>query len=126
MDKGYIIVFDRYIYSIISRGRIRGLDKNLETCFLDMLPVPDICIYLDICPEDALKRLGDDISYWEAGLDIYKDLDVFQSFLKFQEQTRVELKEMIFLSKKVIILDSLQPLKIKVNKVINLISTEIL
>lgn len=87
--KGEVIICDRYIYSVIARGIVRGVDEKLALTLEKWVIKPDIVFYLDIEPYSALaRRGGNNITYWEAG----KDMLCFESdemnFIFFQSSVR--------------------------------------
>ena len=58
---GITIVVDRYYYSgcVYSAAKnVPGLDLRWARCPEVGLPQPDVCIFLDISPEEAAKRGG--------------------------------------------------------------------
>lgn len=56
--KGEVIICDRYIYSVIARGIVRGVDEKLALTLEKWVIKPDIVFYLDIEPYSALARRG--------------------------------------------------------------------
>lgn len=84
------VIWDRYKYSVYSRGKARRTDVSVLNFILEYCSVPDITIYLDITPELSLKRLNGAYNYWESGQDIYPHLSKEKSFLKFQNNVREE------------------------------------
>lgn len=91
LKKGTIILCDRYLYSVLCRGMARGLTIEDMEYFLNLIHKPSLSIYLDITPKGSLKRLNiKDISYWEAGEDIYRNdiLSKQDKFILFQSEVR--------------------------------------
>lgn len=97
-NDGKIVFIDRYIYSVLARSTVRGFDNNnmIEDWNKHFYYIKNIC-YFDVSPETALKRRAlkgvRDITYWEAGQDVYPDLDLKASFIKFQGNVRVCMKK---------------------------------
>lgn len=54
-----IIIFDRYIYSAVVYREAEGVDGNWVKEINRNVPQSDICIYIDITPEESLKRNTD-------------------------------------------------------------------
>lgn len=84
---GFIVLADRYIYTLMARDLVRGMDeawvKNLYGIALE----PDVVFYLDVSPENLVQRnFAKDFSldYWQSGMDLGLSRNMFESFLKYQ------------------------------------------
>jgi dTMP kinase len=84
---GFIVLADRYIYTLMARDMVRGMDeawlKNLYGIALE----PDAVFYLNVPPEDLVQRSlskNASLDYWESGMDIGMSRDMFDSFMKYQ------------------------------------------
>jgi len=97
LDKGKIVIGDRYIYKIIAQGIARGLDKRWLKTLFRFAPEPDLRILLDVPPQIALERIASyrEISFYEAGLDVKRGSDKKSSFLDFQGKVREELLKLM-------------------------------
>ncbi|MGX7111876.1 dTMP kinase [Gemella cuniculi] len=105
--KGYIILWDRYIYSVVARGLSRNVNKKLISYMINDIPLPDLIIYLDISPRTAYSRLKGNVNYWESGLDVYKDeKSKKEAFIKFQENIRINFQKILSKYNIVSIIDS--------------------
>ncbi len=62
-EKGEIVIFDRYIYSLIVYGISDGLDREWIEKVVDFLPKPDLTLYIDISPEEYQDRVRGRKSY---------------------------------------------------------------
>ena len=80
--------------SVYSRGKVRGTHTDVLNSLFNLIPAPDLTILLDVNPALALSRKNE-ITYWEAGKDIYPNLSITESFLLFQGKTRKILKQSI-------------------------------
>ncbi|MCO6019383.1 dTMP kinase [Carnobacterium divergens] len=105
LKKGYIVIFDRYIYSVVARGFARNVNNDVLNFLLQQCLKPNAILYLDIIPQKSINRLGDSINYWESGLDIFKNDSKEDSFIKFQTLVRIKMKELIKKEKNYIIVD---------------------
>jgi dTMP kinase len=97
LDKGMIVIGDRYIYKVIAQGIARGLEKKwLQNLFYFAIE-PDLKIMLDVPPEVAVERITSyrEISFYEAGLDVKRGCDKRTSFLDFQGKVREELLKLM-------------------------------
>jgi dTMP kinase len=87
LRSGLIVLADRYIYTLMARDLVRGMDeawlKNLYGIALE----PDAVFYLSVEPEELVQRnlaKNATLDYWESGMDLGLSRDVFDSFLKYQ------------------------------------------
>ena len=87
LKAGFIVLADRYIYTLMARDLVRGMDgKWLENLYGIAL-VPDAVFYLKVSPEVLVQRnFAKDfgLDYWESGMDLGLSRDMFDSFLKYQ------------------------------------------
>lgn len=59
LEKGKIVVMDRYYYSNVAYQSARGIDaKKILELNERIAPKPDLVIILDVSPETALKRIS--------------------------------------------------------------------
>jgi dTMP kinase len=87
LKAGFIVLADRYIYTLMARDMVRGMDeawlKNLYGIALE----PDAVFYLNVPPEELVQRnfaKNAALDYWESGMDLGLSRDMFDSFLKYQ------------------------------------------
>src|SRR5215468_9166910 len=87
LKAGFIVLADRYIYTLMARDMVRGMDeawlKNLYGIALE----PDAVFYLNVPPEELVQRnfaKNAALDYWESGMDIGLSRDLFDSFMKYQ------------------------------------------
>ena len=90
LRSGFVVLTDRYVYSLIARFVVRGVDPGWIRSALGFALVPDAVFYLS-CPVEtliprALKSGGFD--YWESGMDFSSDGDYFRNYQTYQ--TRME------------------------------------
>jgi len=83
---GFVVLTDRYIYSLMARAMVRGLDpawvRNIHSFALK----PDAVFYLRIGVNDLIPRavFQRGFDYWESGMDLYSTEDMYDSFQKYQ------------------------------------------
>ncbi len=84
---GFIVLSDRYFYSIIARDVVRGIDPEWARTVYGFALVPDIILYLKADIDTLITRIvhGRGFNYWEAGMDILKEDNLYDSFWKYQE-----------------------------------------
>jgi dTMP kinase len=84
---GFIVLTDRYIYSLIARSIVRGLEPSwIKACY-GLALKPDAVFYLranvgGLIPRVLSSSAGFD--YWESGMDIHLGDDLFDSFGEYQ------------------------------------------
>lgn len=86
---GFVVLSDRYVFSLMARDMVRGADPAWLQELMGFAVVPDLVIYLRTTPEErlhrALARHGA-LDYWESGLDLGLAADRYTSFLRYQGQ----------------------------------------
>jgi dTMP kinase len=87
LKAGFIVLADRYIYTLMVRDLVRGLDEAWLKNVYGIAVVPDAVFYMNVSPESLVQRNFQKIQaldYWESGMDIGLSRDMFDSFLKYQ------------------------------------------
>jgi len=87
LKAGFIVLADRYIYTLMARDMVRGMDEAWLKNLYGIAPVPDAVFYLSVEPEELVQRnlsKNATLDYWESGMDLGLSRDVFDSFLKYQ------------------------------------------
>ena len=84
---GFIVLTDRYIYSLMARAIVRGLNREWIKSFYGLALKPDAIFYLrtnlhDLIPRVMTSPTGFD--YWESGMDMHLGEDLFESFEEYQ------------------------------------------
>jgi dTMP kinase len=89
LKAGFIVLADRYIYTLMARDIVRGMDEAWTKNLYGIAPVPDAVFYLSVSPEELVQRnlaKTATLDYWESGMDLGLSRDLFGSFLKYQAQ----------------------------------------
>lgn len=84
---GQMVLADRYIYTLMARDIVRGMDEKWLKNLYGMALVPDAVFYLNVSPEELVQRTFakySALNYWESGMDLGLSRDMFDSFLKYQ------------------------------------------
>jgi dTMP kinase len=83
---GFIVLTDRYIYSLIARALVRGADPKWIRSIYGLALKPDAIFYLKIRIEDLIPRVlqRGGFDYWESGMDMRLGGDLFESFVNYQ------------------------------------------
>ena len=87
---GFVVLTDRYIFSLMARAIARGEDRTWIERVAGFALVPHAIYYLRAEVRDLLKRvvLGRGaFDYWESGMDMRFGADMHDSFVRYQ--TRV-------------------------------------
>lgn len=83
---GFVVLLDRYIYSIIARAQVRGADPSWIRSVLGFAIIPDIVFYLHSDLAHLVPRVLNErgFSYWESGMDFLKGRDYYDSYIEYQ------------------------------------------
>ncbi|HUC86629.1 MAG TPA: dTMP kinase [Candidatus Acidoferrales bacterium] len=87
LKSGFIVLADRYIYTLMARDMVRGMDEAWLKNLYGIAPEPDAVFYLSVEPEELVQRnlsKTATLDYWESGMDLGLSRDLFDSFLKYQ------------------------------------------
>jgi dTMP kinase len=93
---GFIVLTDRYIYSLMARAMVRGMDPRWIRSVYSAALKPDAVFYLGLSIEQLLPRVVFDrgFDYWESGMDLYPALDMFDSFCTYQAALLAEFAKL--------------------------------
>jgi len=97
LRSGLIVLADRYVYTLIARAAVRGINRDYLNRVYELALRPDLTMWLNVSPEVAFERefkKTNAISYWEAGRDMSLSSDLFKSFIKYQGMVRREFENM--------------------------------
>jgi dTMP kinase len=95
LRSGMIVLADRYIFTLIARAAVRGIDHEYLHGLYDMALRPDLTFWLNVKPEAAFERefkKSHSISYWEAGRDMSLSSDLYKSFIRYQAMVKKEFE----------------------------------
>lgn len=83
---GFIVLTDRYIYSLMARAIVRGADPQWIRSIYGLALKPDAVFYMKIGLEDLIPRVlqSGGFDYWESGMDMRLGADLFESFVHYQ------------------------------------------
>lgn len=85
---GFIVLTDRYIYSIICRALVRGVDPTWIRNVFGFALVPDKILYLQADLAHLIPRVlnARGFDYWESGMDFLPHRDYFESYVDYQSR----------------------------------------
>lgn len=87
LKSGFMVLADRYIYTLMVRDIVRGMDEAWVKNLYGIAPLPDVVFYLNVSPEELVQRnfaKNHTLDFWESGMDLGLSRDMFDSFLKYQ------------------------------------------
>jgi dTMP kinase len=85
----FIVLADRYIYTLMARDIVRGVDPVWVESVYRIALVPDAVFYLKVSPRGLAERnfrKNGMLDYWESGMDIQRSGDMFDCFIRYQRQ----------------------------------------
>ena len=97
LKAGFIVLADRYIYTLMARDMVRGMDAAWLKNVYGIAPVPDAVFYLSIEAEELVQRnlsKNATLDYWESGMDIGLSRDVFDSFVQYQTKMQTAFRQL--------------------------------
>ncbi|MBG0785760.1 MAG: thymidylate kinase [Anaerolineaceae bacterium] len=88
LEAGFIVLSDRYFYSIMARDIVRGADPEWSKQIYGFALKPDLVLYLRANVNDLVSRLihGRGLNYWEAGMDVHAADNLYDSFINYQSE----------------------------------------
>ena len=83
---GFVMITDRYIYSLIARAIVRGADPDWIKQVYSFALLPDAVFYLRIEAQQLVPRVLAEgpFDYWESGMDMPMGEDLYDSFVNYQ------------------------------------------
>jgi dTMP kinase len=86
MHAGFVVLTDRYTYSLMARAVVRGADPDWVSGIYEFALEPDITIYLRAEVSELVGRVvqTSGFNYWESGMDLRLGQDMFDSFVEYQ------------------------------------------
>jgi len=83
---GFVVLTDRYVYSLMARAIVRGMDPAWIRSIYSMALVPDAVIYLRIGVDELIPRVifSRGFDYWESGMDVFPGQDMYENFRSYQ------------------------------------------
>ena len=97
LRSGFIVLADRYIYTLMARDIVRGAERNWVESLYGIALIPDAVFYLKVNPQVLVDRnfmKNPTLDYWESGMDIGLSKGLFDSFIKYQSLMNKEFTRM--------------------------------
>jgi dTMP kinase len=87
LKAGFIVLADRFIYTLMARDMVRGMDETWLKNLYGIALEPDAVFYLAVEAEELVQRnlsKKATLDYWESGMDLGLSRDMFDSFVQYQ------------------------------------------
>jgi dTMP kinase len=97
LHAGYVVLADRYIYTLMARSTVRGITRAWSHDLFGFAIKPDLVFYLDVPPEELFHRVFQKygtLDYYESGADMGLADDLYESFVIYQRSIAKEFKLM--------------------------------
>lgn len=94
---GFIVLTDRYIYTLIARDLVRKADPEWARNLYGRALVPDVVFHLRVSAQRLVQRnfeKNSTLDYWEAGMDLCLSDNMFDSFVKYQRLMNARFLEL--------------------------------
>lgn len=94
---GFVVLTDRYIYSIIARAMVRGVDPGWIRDVFGFALVPDAVYYLQADLPHLIPRVLNvrGFNYWESGMDFLPGRDYYDAFVEYQGRLLAQFEVMV-------------------------------
>jgi len=97
LHAGYVVLADRYIYTLMARSSVRGIPRSWSHDLFGFAIKPDLVFYLDVPPEELFHRVFQkygSLDYYESGADMGLSDDLYESFILYQRGIAREFRVM--------------------------------
>src|SRR5262245_18690026 len=97
LKAGFMVLADRYIYTLMARDVVRGMDEMWLKNLYGIALVPDAVFYLNVSPEQLVQRnfaKNHALDFWESGMDLGLSRDMFDCFLQYQALMEKQFKRL--------------------------------
>jgi dTMP kinase len=97
LKAGFVVLADRYIYTLMARDMVRGMDESWLKNLYGLALEPDAVFYLNVPPAELVQRTvakNAALDYWESGMDQGLSRDLFDSFMKYQTAMQKTFRRM--------------------------------
>ena len=97
LRSGYIVLADRYIYTLMSRDAVRGISMKWSHNLFGFVMKPHLMFYLDVDPNELVHRVfqkNSSLDYYESGADLGLSDNMLESFLIYQRMLAKQFRRM--------------------------------
>ncbi|MGD9146951.1 MAG: thymidylate kinase [Anaerolineae bacterium] len=94
---GFVVLTDRYIYSIIARAMVRGVDPAWIRDVFGFALVPDAVFYLHADLPHLIPRVlnARGFDFWESGMDTLPSRDYYDAYVEYQSRLLAQFEVMV-------------------------------
>jgi dTMP kinase len=97
LRSGYMVLADRYIYTLMARDAVRGMDRKWCHELFGFAVVPDLIFSLEVSPQELVHRVfqrQNTLDFYEAGMDMGIAEEMYDSFIHYQKLIAAEFRRM--------------------------------
>jgi dTMP kinase len=97
LQAGLVVLADRYMYTLMARDAVRGMNRKWCHDVFGFAVVPDLVFYLDVPPEELVHRVfqtRSSLDYYESGMDVGHSEEMYESFIIYQKTIAAEFRRM--------------------------------
>jgi dTMP kinase len=87
LKAGFVVLADRYIYTLMARDIVRGSSMDWLKEIYGFALEPDSVFYLNVTPKVLAERHFSKsglLDYWESGMDVQRAGGMYDNFIKYQ------------------------------------------
>lgn len=101
LDKGHIVLCDRYYYTSYVRDKLRGIQTEMLDHIYDNFMEPDLVVHFQVDPRMAVERLLRDkgFKWYSSGMDIGYSGDLEECALTYETNMDTEYRRLLPKSK---------------------------
>jgi dTMP kinase len=95
LQAGYIVIADRYIYTLMVRDLVRGADWDWLESIYGIALVPDTIFFLRVSPHILVERTFNKyqaFTYWESGMDLHFSREWYPCFNTYQRKLNAQFR----------------------------------
>lgn len=92
---GFVCLTDRYVYSVVARALVRGVDRDWLRELFGFAIVPDAVFYLEAELDYLVPRVlaGEGFDYWESGMDVLRGDDIYANWREYQTRLLAQFRQ---------------------------------
>lgn len=97
LKAGFVVLVDRYVYTLMARAIVRGVDSEWVQDVYRLALKPDGVFYLRVGIDELITRVlqGTGFDYWESGMDLHLGEDMYDSFVEYQSRLLAQFDRMV-------------------------------
>lgn len=94
---GFVVLVDRYVYTLMARAIVRGVDPEWIRDVYGFALKPAGVFYLRVNTDELVTRVlqGTGFDYWESGMDLHLGEDMYDSFVEYQSRLLAQFDRMV-------------------------------